>query len=142
MKTLRQQEQTTMQQTMQQPTPPGPKFRPTPALLPAIVALHQEPPVHSMATVVATEVSGTLVQTWYTVNRWMRITSVRRRSAKERTATAEFPRLIRNPTEMNRRILFHRTTGTPAIGRKKAADIVLAVNTTLSTRKVTSYVRI
>lgn len=78
--------------------------------------------------------------TWDRVNRRMRTTTIGHRSARGRTAAAEFTGSVRNPTNADRRILFPRTVGGSVLDRKEAAHIVLVVNLTLGTRKVLSHI--
>lgn len=93
-------------------------------------------------TVAVAGTSGPQAQIWYTVNKQIRTTIVERELAKRRIVVAEFPGLVRNATNVERWMLFPRTTGTPAMRGKKVAYIVLTMNTTLSTRKVPSHVRL
>lgn len=95
-----------------------------------------------METVEAAGLSDTSLQVWYTVGRRILTTTVGPRLAQERIVATEFQGPIKNSTDVDRKIVFQRKTETLAQERKEVADIVLGVNTTLSTKKVPSYVRL
>lgn len=61
---------------------------------------------------------------------------------QERRAAAEFPGLVKPPTETNRRILLCQKAGSPAKSRGEAADIVLAINIAHNAKKVPMHLRL
>lgn len=127
---------------IQRTIPPAPRLH----LKPASLLARMTPPtvwlIQILRRVAASEESNTPVQVWRTINRKICTMTVGRRSAQESPTAARFLGPVRNPTEVDRRILFPRTSETPTVGRIKANDIVVAVNQTLAARKVPSHVQL
>lgn len=76
------------------------------------------------------------------VNRQMQTTTVGCEISQKRTAASEFSGLPRNPSEVERKVIFPQVAETQAKEREEVVNIVLTVNTVLSSKKIPSYVRL
>lgn len=122
------------------PTPPATSINPTPASL--LTRITAPAARLSMATMSVTGASKAQIQVWQTATRRRHQTRVGQGKAQERTEAAEFLGPVRNPTEIDSRIIFSGSATTPVLVRREAGDMVFTVNIVLASRKLPTHARL